>query len=72
MGSALTGGKPSWAQAAQQLVQRVRWDLGNEAVEFSNSDWKERATSKLASNFFAQGTGGFKDDIEPSMKSPFI
>lgn len=34
MGSALTGGKPSWAQAAQQLVQRVRWDLGNEAVEF--------------------------------------
>ncbi|CAK9103131.1 Hypothetical protein (Fragment) [Durusdinium trenchii] len=35
MGSALTGGKPSWAQAAQQLVQRVRWDLGNEAVEFS-------------------------------------
>jgi len=34
MGSALTGASPGWAEAAEQLVKRVNWDLGNEAVEF--------------------------------------
>ena len=37
MASALTGQKPTWAEAAQQLVQRVRWDLGDEKVDFSAS-----------------------------------
>ena len=36
MGSALTGASPGWAEAAEQLVKRVNWDLGNEAVEFSS------------------------------------
>mmetsp|Transcript_2780 Transcript_2780/g.4731 ORF Transcript_2780/g.4731 Transcript_2780/m.4731 type:complete len:571 (+) Transcript_2780:25-1737(+) len=34
MGTALTGGSPSWAEAAEQLARRVRWDLGSEPVEF--------------------------------------
>eukprot|EP00438_Fugacium_kawagutii_P001247 Skav223443 [mRNA] locus=scaffold350:717820:724996:+ [translate_table: standard] len=38
MGSALTGASPGWAEAAQQLVKRVTWDLGSEAVEFRALD----------------------------------
>lgn len=38
MGSALTGASPGWAEAAEQLVKRVTWDLGSEAVEFRASD----------------------------------
>ena len=34
MGSALTGSSPGWSEAAEQLVKRVQWDLGDEAVEF--------------------------------------
>ena len=32
MGSALTGAKPSWHEAAQQLAKRVNWDA--KEVEF--------------------------------------
>ena len=43
MGSALTGASPGWGEAAEQLVKRVNWDLGNEAVEFSALDQAVRS-----------------------------
>lgn len=47
MGSALTGSSPGWSEAAEQLVKRVQWDLGDEAVEFRSMSVAELCEADL-------------------------